>query len=306
MSFKTISESEWEIMKVLWKHSPASTGDIIKEFQEINEWSPTTIKTFISRLLGKHLISFELHNNRRRYFPLMSEKECVENEMVATIHKIYGGKPNLTLPNFIFYGDNDKKYIDILAAAIEKDYEKSSSNLDFKFSEKQSIYLYSSQNRLQSALGYPNGPIWIKAGCPWGVLHMSPKSAFVNEDPSKILHHILVQLMVYKINSNIPDWLSQGIASYESKWLTKDRIDKVLMDYKNNINQNSIEYRNIDITTFKQNGGYEFSYLFVEFIVKKYGYKRIREFIENPMLCDNKIFQELNDALKVEFCKEAI
>ncbi|MBN2876149.1 MAG: BlaI/MecI/CopY family transcriptional regulator [Bacilli bacterium] len=287
-----VTESEWEIMRVLWEHSPISTSNIISICQSSNDWSPTTIKTFISRLLDKNAISFNMNHHKREYYPLMTEKECIEHEMIATIHRVYGGHPNLVLPNFIFYGNNDSSYIKELASNIEQAYERSSNHLKYRFPEKQSIYLYSSLKRLQSALGYTNGPEWIKAGPPWGVLHMAPKEAFLDEDPNKILYHILVQLMVYKMNPNIPAWLSQGVAAYESKWLTQERINKMIASQIDKGINHVFSHPDIDIQIFQQSGGYEFSYLFVEYIVTTYGYDRIREFILSPSLCNSVVLEK--------------
>jgi len=299
MSYIKITESEWKIMRVLWEYSPISSKDIIGIFHGINDWSPTTIKTFISRLVGNNVISFHQENNKQMYFPLITEKECVENEMIATIHKVYGGTETLALDHFVFYGNDDESYIHLLSENIEEQYERVATNLNFRFTEKQSIYLYSSLKRLHSALGYHNGPKWIKAGCPWGVLHIAPHDSFVGEDPRQILMHIIVQKMLYKINPDIPAWLSQGIAAYESKWLDTNRIKKVLNSQHEFINLSNLEYKDNDIQLFQQNGGYELSFLFVEYIIDKYGYILIQKFISNPSLCNNQIIQEWNSHLQL-------
>jgi BlaI family penicillinase repressor len=54
-----ISESESEVMRLLWKRSPLTSNEIINELSDRMNWSDQTIKTFINRLLNKEAIRFE-------------------------------------------------------------------------------------------------------------------------------------------------------------------------------------------------------------------------------------------------------
>ena len=52
MEMPKISDAEWEVMQVLWRHSPATAEEMIDQSQS-HDWSPTTIKTLISRLVKR-------------------------------------------------------------------------------------------------------------------------------------------------------------------------------------------------------------------------------------------------------------
>ncbi len=48
-----ISESEWEVMKLLWNKSPLTSEEIICCLSEDKKWTKQTVKTFIIRLTKK-------------------------------------------------------------------------------------------------------------------------------------------------------------------------------------------------------------------------------------------------------------
>ncbi|MGH7972925.1 MAG: BlaI/MecI/CopY family transcriptional regulator, partial [Limisphaerales bacterium] len=47
-----ISETEWEIMKVVWPQGPCSAREIIEALRARDpDWHPKTVKAFLSRLV---------------------------------------------------------------------------------------------------------------------------------------------------------------------------------------------------------------------------------------------------------------
>ncbi|MEE3395664.1 MAG: BlaI/MecI/CopY family transcriptional regulator, partial [Candidatus Onthomonas sp.] len=55
-----ISDSELDVMKVLWEAEDALPVTVIREkLQERKGWEATTVKTLVSRLLGKGVIAQE-------------------------------------------------------------------------------------------------------------------------------------------------------------------------------------------------------------------------------------------------------
>lgn len=53
----TISDSEWEVMRIIWTIEPVSSTKIIQELQAKKDWSESTIKTLLRRLVNKNLLS---------------------------------------------------------------------------------------------------------------------------------------------------------------------------------------------------------------------------------------------------------
>ncbi|MBU1094092.1 MAG: BlaI/MecI/CopY family transcriptional regulator [Firmicutes bacterium] len=282
MKDEKITESEWQIMRILWGNSPQSSAQIISQTASINTWSPTTIKTFISRLVDKGVIGFRLENNKRVYFPLVTEKQCVLNEMKSIIHMIYGGKMNYETEHFIFYGNDDQEFIHQLSSTIEIDLETLSHHLDFQFTQKQSIYLHSSQNRLFSALGMTSAPSWVRVASMWNILHVAPKETFTNRISNRLLHHILTESILYQMNPNLPYWLQQGISAYESQWLTFDEIKDSLIKNSEMINHLNLNNLSENFQLFRESNRHELAYSLIDYMVKNHGYHALNDFVNHP------------------------
>ena len=48
----SISESEWQVMKVLWGEAPRTLPEILDSLRD-TDWSKTTIQTYLARLVKK-------------------------------------------------------------------------------------------------------------------------------------------------------------------------------------------------------------------------------------------------------------
>lgn len=86
-----ISDSELDVMKVLWEAEDALPVTVIREkLQERKGWEATTVKTLVSRLLGKGVIAQE---KRKVFFysPLVTEAEYNEWATSNLIHRLYKG-----------------------------------------------------------------------------------------------------------------------------------------------------------------------------------------------------------------------
>ena len=54
-----ISEAEYEVMKIVWKHAPINTNEITEKLLQSTSWSPKTIQTLIKRLVTKGVLTYE-------------------------------------------------------------------------------------------------------------------------------------------------------------------------------------------------------------------------------------------------------
>ncbi|APM39487.1 BlaI/MecI/CopY family transcriptional regulator [Clostridium kluyveri] len=96
-----ISDSEWEVMRVLWKKSPLTSSEIIEILKEYISWNPKTIHTLISRLVKKDAIEVKKNTPFYLYYPKVSEEECRKTETKSFVKKVYNGSIHLLISNFI-------------------------------------------------------------------------------------------------------------------------------------------------------------------------------------------------------------
>lgn len=123
-SISKISESELEIMKLLWENSPLSSNDIISALSEDMNWSSQTIKTFLNRLLKKEAIGFEKSGRIYLYYPNVSHEEYVKGENKSFLKRVYDGALDMLFSKFIEDENLSDEDIDRLKSLLD---EKKSS-----------------------------------------------------------------------------------------------------------------------------------------------------------------------------------
>ena len=72
-----ISEAEYEVMKIVWKHAPINTNEITEKLLQSTNWSPKTIQTLIKRLVTKGALTYEKQSRVFVYTPLVKENEYI-------------------------------------------------------------------------------------------------------------------------------------------------------------------------------------------------------------------------------------
>ena len=96
-----VSESEWEVMKLIWKTSPLTSEKIIDSLSDKMNWSNQTIKTFITRLIKKGAIGFEKSGRTYNYYSLITENECKKSENETFLKKVYDGALGILFTKFL-------------------------------------------------------------------------------------------------------------------------------------------------------------------------------------------------------------
>lgn len=121
-----IPDSEWIIMKELWKQSPLTSRQIIDNIDDVSDWNAKTVHTLISRLCKKGAIIAKKQENSSfyDYYANISEDECVREETKHFIDKMFSGSLKNFVSAFVEEGKVSKEEISELRKILEK-YEKS-------------------------------------------------------------------------------------------------------------------------------------------------------------------------------------
>jgi len=77
-------------MKVLWKIPNLNLKEIAKGLDD-TQWSYTTIRTLVTRLMEKGAIAADRKNNNFKYYPVLSESECQMKEVNNVLKKVFDG-----------------------------------------------------------------------------------------------------------------------------------------------------------------------------------------------------------------------
>ena len=94
MKFTELSDSDLEVMEVLWKKGePMSFGELLDYFDTHTEknWKKQTLNTFLFRMQQKDLLQIITDGRYKQYTPAMSKEEYLMEESKAFLNKNYQG-----------------------------------------------------------------------------------------------------------------------------------------------------------------------------------------------------------------------
>lgn len=94
MNFIGLSDSELEVMEVLWKKDePMSFGELLDYFNTYTEksWKKQTLNTFLFRMQQKNLVQIIADGRYKQYIPAMTREEYLLKESKAFLDKNYQG-----------------------------------------------------------------------------------------------------------------------------------------------------------------------------------------------------------------------
>ena len=86
-----ISAAEWEVMKVLWDHSPITVNDLCRRMESLKQRHPKTIRTMLIRLSKKGVVDTKVEDGIYHYFPTVSREECSRAEADSFLEKVFDG-----------------------------------------------------------------------------------------------------------------------------------------------------------------------------------------------------------------------
>ncbi len=117
-----ISESELEVMKILWEFGKATSSQIVDRLTNTTEWKPKTIQTLITRLAAKGAIKAEKTGTKAfLYSPLVGQSEYRAYASKSFLQKVYNGSLNLMIATFIKDHNISPAEIDSLKKLLDEE-----------------------------------------------------------------------------------------------------------------------------------------------------------------------------------------
>jgi BlaI family transcriptional regulator, penicillinase repressor len=115
-----ISDTEWEVMRVVWARHPIAASEVIKLLSAGDpSWHPKTVRTLLTRLVRKKALRYESANRAYLYRPLVAKQECVNTASESFLGRVFGGSLNPMLAHFVGSGRLTKKELDELRKLLD-------------------------------------------------------------------------------------------------------------------------------------------------------------------------------------------
>lgn len=115
-----ISEAEYEVMKIVWKHAPISTNEITERLLQTTSWSAKTIQTLIKRLVTKGVLTYEKQSRVFIYTPRFKESDYIGQESNSFLKRFYGGNITNMVSSYLENEKLSESEIDALRSLLSE------------------------------------------------------------------------------------------------------------------------------------------------------------------------------------------
>ena len=120
----TPSESEWQIMEVLWASgTPMTSSAVIKELQGKSDKTPKMIRVLMNRLCQKGILSYTIDEKDARvyhYSVVKSREECLKGKSKRFAESYFSGNQTSALASLIQSISLTDEQIEELEGILEK------------------------------------------------------------------------------------------------------------------------------------------------------------------------------------------
>ncbi|KRM94853.1 transcriptional regulator [Liquorilactobacillus aquaticus DSM 21051] len=118
-----MSPAEWEIMRIIWTKKGSSSKEVISLMQLKRNWSESTIKTLLGRLVEKKMLQTNKEGRRFFYQPTITESDAmnkVVSELFDHLCNMKKGSVILNLLSSLTFSREDiKKMQSLLSEKME-------------------------------------------------------------------------------------------------------------------------------------------------------------------------------------------
>jgi len=115
-----LTEAEWDIIQVVWEHEPCAAPAVQEELVARKQWTYSTVKTLMDRMVTKGLLTTERIRNLILYRAAISQQDAQRGELMRTVKRAFGG---VFTPMMQFLLESDtlsQKELDALQDMIQK------------------------------------------------------------------------------------------------------------------------------------------------------------------------------------------
>lgn len=86
-----LTEAEWAIIDAVWLNQPCAAPTIVEALQEQKDWTYSTVKTLMDRMVAKGLLKTERIRNLILYRSAITKKEAQKTEIMRAVKRAFDG-----------------------------------------------------------------------------------------------------------------------------------------------------------------------------------------------------------------------
>jgi BlaI family penicillinase repressor len=86
-----LTEGEWAIMKAVWECQPCAAPTVQEALQKIRNWSYSTVRTLMDRMVAKGLLTAEKIRNLTLYRAAITSAQAQQGEVQYALKNAFDG-----------------------------------------------------------------------------------------------------------------------------------------------------------------------------------------------------------------------
>ena len=86
-----LTEAEWTIIKAVWEHEPCAAPTIQEKLHRRTEWTYSTVRTLMDRMVAKGLLTAEKIRNLTLYRSAVSRQQAQRGELLYALKHAFNG-----------------------------------------------------------------------------------------------------------------------------------------------------------------------------------------------------------------------
>ena len=86
-----LSDGEWVIIKALWEREPCTAPDIQEDLQATKNWSYSTVRTMMDRMVAKGLLTTERMRHLTIYRSAITRAQAQRGDLRQTLARAFNG-----------------------------------------------------------------------------------------------------------------------------------------------------------------------------------------------------------------------
>lgn len=114
-----LSQSEWQIMQLLWI-KPHTLMELVTKLSDSIGWSKSTVATMVRRMEAKGLITYDTLDRAKQFRPVLPQEEAAIRETHSLLERAYQGSIGLLVSSLAHAGKLSKDDIDELYAILKE------------------------------------------------------------------------------------------------------------------------------------------------------------------------------------------
>jgi predicted transcriptional regulator len=86
-----LTEAEWSIIKAVWENEPCAAPTIQEKLHKHKEWTYSTVRTLMDRMVAKGLLTAEKIRNLTLYRSAITRAQAQKGELLYALKHAFNG-----------------------------------------------------------------------------------------------------------------------------------------------------------------------------------------------------------------------